>query len=506
MTDLGPHLLRSPQDGLVAPHTAGSAWRSQVASAAAPGDLAHRSLVTQSWDRCLAAGMTREGMRLAPVSLQAQLLADYRNNHPLVSMLPIFRDLLAEAVQDAGCIFAIADAGGSLLWVEGHPKIRSGAEQIHFVEGANWSERAAGTNGPGTALTVGAPVRILGAEHFNEAVSAWSCAAAPIWDPDSGRLLGVLDVTGGSPAASAPMLALIRATIKTIESELARELAVNDLAAYRAQGEFSHLTNGSALVSPGGRVLAATSGLGLTRLAGLTDAGDGSSQLPDGRRLVIEPVGVSGYVVARFVETADQRHPTSVMRLSALGRDTVVLEANGTVMTFGPRHSEILVLLALAHDGLTAEQLAAGLSEGPLNPTSLRVDMSRLRTRLGDLLSSRPYLLRGPIRSDLDVVADLLTEGRVGDALSAYTGPLLPHSQAPGIEQRRVTLHAQLRDAVISTYDTRLISGWLETRWGIDDAAMWEALASLSPEGSQRRSRAISRAHALRNAEDSPQV
>jgi hypothetical protein len=447
--------------------------------------------------------MTRDGMRLPPVSFQAQLLADYRNSHPLVSMLPIFRDLLADAVQDAGCIFAIADAGGSLLWVEGHPKIRTGAEQIHFVEGADWSERAAGTNAPGTALAVGGPVRILGAEHFNEAVSAWSCAAAPIWDPDSGRLLGVLDVTGGSPAASAPMLALIRATISTIESELARKLAVSDLAAYRAQGEFSHLSSGSALVSPGGRVLASTSGLGLTRLSGLTDAGDGSSQLPDGRRLVIEPVGVSGYVVARFVETSDQRPRTAVVRLSALGRDTAVLEVNGTAMTFGPRHSEILVLLALSRDGLTSERLAAALSNAPLNQTSLRVDMSRLRTRLGDLLTSRPYLLRGPIRSDLDVVKDLLSEGRVGDALSAYPGPLLPHSQAPGIAEQREVLHSQLRTAVVASYDTRLISGWLETRWGIDDAAMWDAMASLSPEGSQRRSRATSRAQALRNAEES---
>jgi len=415
-----------------------------------------------------------------------------------MAMLPIFRELLAEAVHDAGCIFAIADSGGTLMWVEGHPKVRTGAEQIHFVEGADWSERSAGTNGPGTALAMGGPVRVLGPEHFNEAVSAWSCAAAPIWDPDSGKLLGLLDVTGGNPAASAPMLALIRATIRAVESELARELAVSDLAAFRTQGDFPHLTGGAALVSPGGRVLAASSGLGLTRLSGLVDAGDGSSQLPDGRRLIIEPVGVSGYVVARFVETSDHRHPTSLVRLSALGRDSVVVEVGGKPRAFPPRHSEILVLLALAKDGLTTEQLAAGLSATPLNPTSIRVDMSRLRTRLGDLLTSRPYLLRGSIRSDLDVVGDLLAEGRVSDALSAYPGPLLPHSQAPGIVAARERLHSQLREAVIATYDTRLISGWLETRWGIDDAAAWEALAKLSPEGSPRWTQATTRALAIR--------
>ena len=498
--DLSP--TQSSQDGSVVAPTHTSAWAAHAAPVGAA--VAHRPVVSQSWGRCLAAGLTRESMRLAPLSLRPDLLADCHTSHPLMRMLPIFRDLLTEAVHDAGCIFAIADSAGALMWVEGHPKIRAGAEQIHFVEGADWSEEAAGTNGPGTALAVGGPVRILGPEHFNEAVSAWSCAAAPIWDPDSGKLLGLLDVTGGNPAASPAMLALIRATICTVESELARQLAVSDLAAYRAQSQVPHLTGGAALVSPGGRVLAASSGLGLTRLSGLVAAEDGSSQLPDGRRLLIEPVGATGYVVARFVETSEHRHPTSLVRMSTLGRDTVVLEVNGKPMTFPPHHSEILVLLALAKDGLTTEGLAAGLSVTPLNPTSIRVDMSRLRTRLGELLTSRPYLLRGSIRTDFDVVADLLAEGRIGDALSAYPGPLLPHSQAPGIVARRAALHSQLSAAVAASYDSHLMTGWLETPWGIGDASVWEALAKLSPEGSPRWSQATARARAIRTDDPTP--
>jgi hypothetical protein len=459
-----------------------------------------RPLVAQSWERCVAVGMTPEGMFLPPVPLQQDKLADYRATHPLMLMLPIFRDLLGEVVRDSGCVFAIADASAALLWVEGHSKTRQVVEQIHFMEGADWSERAAGTNAAGTALTVGGPVRIIGAEHFNGAVRPWSCAAAPIRDPDSGQLLGLLDVTGGDPAASPPMLALIRATTRTIETELARRLAVSDLSAHQAQGPLlPRLTGGAALVSPGGRVLAATSGLGLTRLSGVTDAGDGSSQLPDGRRLVIERVGASGYVVVRFVESSDQQDPVSPVRLSVLGRDTALLEIDGRVVKLGPRHSEIIMLLALADDGLTTERLAAGLSSGSLNSTTVRVDMSRLRTLLGaDLLASRPYLLRRPIRSDLDVVQDLLAEGRASDALSAYPGPLLPRSQAPGIAEQRQSLHRQLREAVVTSYDARLLGRWLESPWGMDDASAWDALAGLSPEGSPRRSKAAARAEALR--------
>ena len=491
-----------PQTGAKVSTVVRSVQHRQAVPLAGAINVPSRPLVAQSWERCRAVGMTREGMRLPPVPLQQHELAEYRDTHPLMLMLPICRDLLGEVVHDSGCVFAIADASGALLWVEGHSKTRHLVEQIHFIEGADWSERAAGTNAPGTALTVGGPVRIIGEEHFNGAVGPWSCAAAPIRDPDSGQLLGVIDVTGGDPAASSPMLALIRATTRTIETELARRLAVSDLSAHQAQGLRPRLAGGAALVSPGGRILAATSGLGLTRLSGVTDVGDGSSQLPDGRRLVIEPVGANGYVVVRFVETSDQRDPTSPVRLSVLGRDTALLEIDGRVVKLGPRHSEIMVLLALADDGLTTERLAAGLSSGALNSTTVRVDISRLRTLLGgDLLASRPYLLRRPIRSDLDVVQDLLAEGRPSDALSAYPGPLLPHSQAPGIAEQRQSLHRQLRESVVASYDARLLGRWLEAPWGMDDASAWEALASLLPEGSPRRSQAGARAEALRRPE-----
>jgi hypothetical protein len=488
-----------PQTGAKVPSVVRSGRHRQALPPASSDNAPSSPLVARSWARCVAVGMTREGMRLPPVPREQDELAEYRDTHPLMLMLPLCRDLLGEVVNDSGSVFAIADANGALLWVEGHSKTRDAVERIHFIEGADWSERAAGTNAPGTALSVGGPVRIIGEEHFNGAVRPWSCAAAPIRDPDSGQLLGVLDVTGGDPAGSPPMLALIRATTRTIETELARRLAVSDLSAHRAQGQLLHrLAGGAALVSPGGRILAATSGLGLTRLSGVTDAGDGSSMLPDGRRLVIEPVGANGYLVARFVETSDQLDPISPVRLSVLGRDTALLEIDGRVVKLGPRQSEIMVLLALAQDGLTTERLAAGLSSSVLNPTTVRVDMSRLRTLLGgDLLASRPYLLRRPIRSDLDVVQDLLAEGRANDALSAYPGPLLPRSLAPGIAERRQALHRQLQNSVVASYDARLLGRWLETPCGMGDASAWEALAGLLPEGSPRRSQASARAAAL---------
>jgi transcriptional regulator of acetoin/glycerol metabolism len=103
------------------------------------------------------------------------------------------------------------------------------AESICFVEGAQWDERHAGTNAPGTALCLDAPVTIKSAEHFVRPVQRWSCAAAPVHEPGSGAILGVIDVTGGRGVDSPQTLAMVRAAARMAESELARRsLAAGD--------------------------------------------------------------------------------------------------------------------------------------------------------------------------------------------------------------------------------------------------------------------------------------
>ncbi len=98
---------------------------------------------------------------------------------------------------------------------------RSRAEEMGFVAGAEWSEGVAGTNAPGTALTLNAPVQIFASEHFRGTVQPWSCTAVPIHDPHTGRVLGVLDVTGESQVATPQALAMVRATAMAVEQWLA---------------------------------------------------------------------------------------------------------------------------------------------------------------------------------------------------------------------------------------------------------------------------------------------
>jgi hypothetical protein len=178
-----------------------------------------RDVVLDSWQRSRERGIDPDGS-LPPVDLVDDELEHYRNSHPLAAIMPVVRRLLVEDADDCDLLVAVSDDVGRLLWVEGAPQLRKGAERMNFVPGALWSEEFAGTNAPGTALALDHAVQIFSHEHYHRTVQPWSCSAAPIHDPNTGRLLGILDVTGGNPVAAPQSLALVQAAVHAIESEL----------------------------------------------------------------------------------------------------------------------------------------------------------------------------------------------------------------------------------------------------------------------------------------------
>src|SRR3954454_19872565 len=108
-----------------------------------------RSVVAKSWQRSLAKGVDPDFDRARPAAV-ASGIAKLRDSHPLAPALPVIRRLLVDDAVDAGVVVAVTSADGTLLWVEGDPKACRKAERMNFVPGADWSERGAGTNAPGT--------------------------------------------------------------------------------------------------------------------------------------------------------------------------------------------------------------------------------------------------------------------------------------------------------------------------------------------------------------------
>ncbi|WP_433301153.1 GAF domain-containing protein [Actinoplanes sp. CA-030573] len=181
-----------------------------------------RSVVADSWKRSADALPGADGT--APIDLSDGDLEQYRAAHPLARVLPIFRDLLGGLAEDGDHLMAVCDAYGRLLWVEGAASVMRGAERMNFVPGARWDEEHAGTNAPGTAIAIDHSLQIFATEHFSRGVQRWTCAAAPIHDPATGRLLGAIDVTGGDHLANPHSLALVRATALAAEAYLGSHL------------------------------------------------------------------------------------------------------------------------------------------------------------------------------------------------------------------------------------------------------------------------------------------
>ncbi|MFE4171430.1 GAF domain-containing protein [Streptomyces sp. NPDC056909] len=178
-----------------------------------------RPVVAASWRRSARARVSPEGT--ARVELTDDGLASYRDAHPLSRMMPLFRELMGAYAMDGEHLMAVCDAHGRLLWVEGHRATRQRAGRMNFVPGARWSEAVTGTNAPGTAIAVDRPVQVFAAEHFQRPVHPWTCAAAPVHDPYTGRLLGAVDITGGDRLAHPHSLAFVGAVARAAESQLA---------------------------------------------------------------------------------------------------------------------------------------------------------------------------------------------------------------------------------------------------------------------------------------------
>lgn len=168
------------------------------------------------------------------------------------------------------------------------------------------------------------------------------------------------------------------------------------------------------------------------------------------------------------------------LRLEVLGRSEALLavrpagRSEATTFRLSPRHSEILLLLAESPSGVAGPELAVELYEEDVMPSTLRAEMTRLRSLLGhDLVRSRPYRLAADITSDWLAVQGYLTAGNVAAAMRGYRGPVLPKSVAPGACRIRANVESALREAVLRSAQPDLMSQWTRSGWGADDYEMW---------------------------------
>jgi hypothetical protein len=346
--------------------------------------------------------------------------------------------------------------------------MRGRAGDMGFVEGTNWSEDRVGTSAPGTALALGHSVQVRGSEHFNRLVQLWSCTAAPIRDLETGSLLGVIDVTGGDEAASPQAQLLVDATARAVENEL----LLARLRAGHERTERERAMGGSG--EPAGRP------------GGVRESADG--------RAKARPRRGGTTIPGRESVRAS---------LGVLGRDRALLElATGGAVELSQRHGEILLMLAVHRQGLTAERLAELVYGSPSAVGTLRPEMVRLRRALESAApslvpESRPYRCAGVLETDAQHVLSLLDRGAHRVALAAFRGEVLPDSTAPGVEDVRETVRTALREALLAEASADVLLAYTETAAGEDDTEALRQCLALLPARSPRRSGIVARLERL---------
>jgi hypothetical protein len=469
-----------------------------------------RAPIADSWQRSYAAGVDPVGERVAPALADADETRDRWKGHPLAAATALILDCLGPIAAESGQLVVVSDADGMLLWIDGPPGIRlDAAASMNFIEGAGWSERGIGTNAIGTALAADHAVQVFAAEHFNEIVQEWTCSAAPVHDPDTGRLLGIIDMTGRLGTVHPYSLACAMATARAVEGLLHWLMGERD-ARLRARYEDRVVAGGprTSLVTPTGRVI---SGDGAVRWIGAervsVPAGGGELTLPSGVRAFADPVGEKAE--AFLLRAADRRDPARpsrpVLKLTLLRPGLPRVELDGRPLRLSPIRTEILALLAARPAGMTSEELAAELYGDVGRPSAVRVQVFRLRKLLGPWIDATPYRLSIDVECDVAQVRGLLQRGAVREAAERYAGPLLPHSEAPGVVREREALECWLRHAVMTSDDAEALWAWALSTSGCDDLAAWKRLLANLDYGDPRRSLAASRVGSLRAAYCAPE-
>jgi hypothetical protein len=255
-----------------------------------------------------------------------------------------------------------------------------------------------------------------------------------------------------------------------------------------------------ALVTATGRVLADRTEEWLGGERVVLPPGGGELILPSGARAFAEPVGREEAYIVRDVDSNNGGRPRARLKLRLLGCDRAVIELNGRAVTLTRRLTELLALLASRPTGMTSEELAADLYGDAGQPVAARVEVHRLRKVLGDAIETDPYRLVIDVESDVARIRGLLDRGATREAASRYEGPLLPHSEAPGIVREREALEVWLRSAVMTADDDGALWAWVQCPSGGDDLPAWKRLLVELDFRDPRRSLAAAQVRSLRAA------
>jgi len=220
--------------------------------AALPAGLPLMPAVDLSWRRCLNDFKLDPAREYRPRVLdQAHLKQLQDQLEELVQIARAEMDSLYEQISGSGYALLLADTQGVILCEKVDPTLKKMFLGAGLIVGAEWSERAEGTNGIGTCAAEARPITIHQEDHFRARHIQLSCSAAPIHDPQ-GRIVAVLDAScvnaAGSRESQMHTVALVNSSARLIEKCLfLRRHRSDAMLRFHPRAEFVDLLHDGAI-------------------------------------------------------------------------------------------------------------------------------------------------------------------------------------------------------------------------------------------------------------------
>ena len=180
------------------------------------GATAVRPEILRSWE---LSGVVSPTVTHAPLADEGDT-ADFWKQSPLQTAVERVQDELRRTAEDGDLVIAVTDDQTRILWTYGGRVMRRKAETVNFVPGGRWDEKSVGTNALAIAGRTARPSMVFSAEHYAEVVHNWVCWAAPVFDPVTGRSLGVIDLSTTWDRTHPIGLATARVMARLIEGAL----------------------------------------------------------------------------------------------------------------------------------------------------------------------------------------------------------------------------------------------------------------------------------------------
>ena len=176
-----------------------------------------REEILDSWRRSRDSGVDAASLASRKVYDEQQIHLRRERNTALRKAASAAFKRLEPHLKEARTILILADDQGVIIDAIGDAHVLDEGQEIHLELGGDWSEKTIGTNGIGTALKTGKPAYVHATEHFAEGVQAWTCAGAPIFDPFTQTIIGVVDLSGPPQIFRQHNVALVLAAAREID-------------------------------------------------------------------------------------------------------------------------------------------------------------------------------------------------------------------------------------------------------------------------------------------------